>query len=161
MKDLLLNYSRFNLWANQRVCDYLKSLPSEEINREIVSSFSSLKKTVFHIYGAQAIWIQRLNGNSVVSFPDATAFGESQLLEALIETSKQLIEFTETSSDTFLQSEVDYKNLVGDEFKNTVADILQHVINHSTFHRGQIITMLRQLGHTKLFATDYIAFCRE
>ena len=53
------------------------------------------------------------------------------------------------------------KNLAGEEYKNTVSDIIQHAVNHGTYHRGQILTMLRQLGFTKLFSTDYIAYCRE
>lgn len=161
MKTLLLSYAQYNLWANNRVSDFLKSLPDEQWDKEIVSSFSSLRKTLFHSYGAQAVWILRLQGNSLSSFPKADSLNETQLIDGLLDTSKKLIEFVEGSSDSFLQSTIKYKNLAGDEFSNSVADIIQHVINHSTFHRGQIITLLRQLGHTKLFATDYIAFCRE
>jgi uncharacterized damage-inducible protein DinB len=161
MKNLLLNYTRYNLWANQRVCDFIKTLPDEQWDKEITSSFSSLRKTIFHFFGAQALWLQRLQGHSPVSFPDAGSFSKEELMKELMDTSKQLIEFINTSSDAFLQTGIQYKNLAGDSFQNTVADILQHVINHSTFHRGQVITLLRQLGHTKLFATDYIAFCRE
>jgi len=161
MKSILLNYARFNLWANKRVSDFVKSLPEEQFDKEIVSSFSSLRKTIFHFYGAQALWLHRLQGQSPTSFPDARSLSTDELMNQLLTTSSQLIEFTETSSESFLQTSVTYKNLAGDEFTNTVADILQHVINHSTFHRGQVITLLRQLGHTKLFATDYIAFCRE
>lgn len=56
---------------------------------------------------------------------------------------------------------VSYKTLDGKEFKNTVEEVVTHCMNHGTYHRGQLITMLRQAGHTKVGSTDYIRFARE
>ena len=161
MKELLLNYARFNLWANKRVCDFLSQVEDEKLNREIVSSFNSLRKTVFHVYGAQALWLKRLDGNSPSSFPSYETKSGSETLQALQETSQQIIDFVNSHSEEELQKEIDYKNVAGEKFRSSIRDIIQHVVNHGTFHRGQIITMLRQVGYTKLFPTDYIAFCRE
>lgn len=162
MKDLLTSYSKYNHWANQRVCEFLFSLSDEELDKEIVSSFSSLRKTILHIWDAQVIWMVRLKGDSLSSFPSKSFSGTvKEAADGLLKTSQELIEFVESSSENFLETPLSYKNLSGEEFKSKVSDIVQHVMNHGTFHRGQIITMLRQLGYTRLFSTDYIAYCRE
>lgn len=161
MKELLLSYAQFNLWANQRVCDFLVQIEEEKLNREIVSSFTSLRKTIFHVYGAQALWLKRLGGESPSVFPSYESKSGSETLELLIETSQQIIAYVESLSEGQLMEMLDYKNVAGESFTSCIRDIIQHVVNHGTFHRGQIITMLRQVGYTKLFPTDYIAFCRE
>jgi uncharacterized damage-inducible protein DinB len=162
LKNHLLRYARFNLWANKKACDYLQTISDEQFSKEIVSSFPSMKGTMLHIWDAQFIWIKRLEGTSLSDFPSKTFSGNLEdIVQGTLETSRQVIDYVDTSGDAFLQTKLTYKNVVGDEFTNVVSDIIQHVVNHSTFHRGQIITMLRQLGFTKLFVTDYIAFCRE
>jgi len=60
-----------------------------------------------------------------------------------------------------LEKELSYKSVKGEPFTNRISHVIQHVVNHSTFHRGQIITMLRNAGVTELFPTDFIAFERE
>jgi uncharacterized damage-inducible protein DinB len=162
MKKLLSKYCRYNLWANKKVCEFLLTLTDEQLNREVLSSFPSLQKTVLHSWDAQFIWIERLNGRSLTGFPSKSFSGTFEdATKGLLESSQQLIDFVETSNESFLKTPLTYKNIAGEEFKNSVCDIIQHIVNHGTFHRGQKITMLRHLGFTKLFSTDYIAFCRE
>ena len=163
MKDLLLQYSSYNLWANKKACDFLKSnLSEEQLNKEIISSFPAVQKTLIHVWDAQFIWLKRLYGTSLTTFPGKNFSGTfDDVINGMLETSQELIDFVKTSSDLFLTTSLPYKNIAGDEFKSTVSDIIHHVVNHGTFHRGQLVTMLRQLGFTKLFVTDYIAFTRE
>src|SRR5436190_3793495 len=146
MKQSLLSFVKYNLWANVRVVDFVKDLPNEQLHREITSSFSSLHKTLFHTYGAQSIWISRLHGNSPVVFPAADSLAPAETMQALLDTSKQLISFVEHSTDESLQERISYKNLAGEEFSSAVWEILQHVVNHGSYHRGQVVTLLRQLG---------------
>lgn len=160
MKALLLNYARYNLWANQRVCDFLAQAEEEKLNREIVSSFTSLRKTIFHAYGAQVLWLKRLHGESPSAFPSYESKSSSETIHGLMETSQHLIAYVESRSEEQLMEMLAYKNIAGESFTTRISDIILHVVNHGTFHRGQIITMLRQLGYTKLFPTDYIVFCR-
>jgi uncharacterized damage-inducible protein DinB len=161
MKDLLLNYARYNLWANKRLCDFLAQAEEEKLNQEIVSSFASIRKTVFHVYGAQSLWLQRLGGVSPSVFPSYETKSSSETLSALLETSQQLIDYVNSHTEEELQTEIDNKNVAGNKFRSKICDIIQHVVNHATYHRGQVITMLRQVGYTKLFDSDYIVFCRE
>ena len=160
MQTHLLSYTRYNLWANRRVITFVHTVPEADLHRAAISSFPTLHGSLFHLYGAQDIWLSRLNGNSPAGFPKAADMHSKDVLEALLETSQRLAEIAARTEEE-LQQEIRYTNLAGDSFSNTVADILLHVVNHGTYHRGQIIAQLRQLGHENLFATDYIAFTRE
>jgi uncharacterized damage-inducible protein DinB len=162
MKNLLFRYLQFNFWANSRIVEFLQSLPEEELDVEIVSSFTSIRKTIYHIWDAESLWLSRLNGDSPFTWPSQGFSGK--FIDAAAEirsTSQKLIDYAEEADIDTLDSLIDYKNVKGDAFKGLVADILQHVVNHGSYHRGQIITMLRQTGHTNLFSTDYIGYCRE
>src|SRR4051812_13148121 len=65
MKSLLVNYAQYNVWANERVLSFLKQHVSEEqLDEEIISSFPSLRKTLFHIWDAEGVWLAQLNGES-------------------------------------------------------------------------------------------------
>ncbi len=163
MKSLLLNYTNYNVWANDRIITFLKdNVSDEQLDKEIVSSFPSLRKTLFHIWDAEGIWLARLNGNSSSlgsshGFNGNTEDGYS----AILSNSKKFVALVEAKEETYFQQLLLYANIKGDKFENIIHDAIQHCMNHSTFHRGQIIMMLRQLGFTKLFATDYIAFRRQ
>ena len=67
LKDLI-NYVKYNLWANQKICDFLKTLSDEEVNKEIMSSFSSLQKTLIHVWDAQVIWLTRLQSEPIADW---------------------------------------------------------------------------------------------
>jgi len=160
MQPLLLSYARYNLWAHNRVVDFLRKLKPGEPDQEITSSFSSIRKTVFHVYGAQVLWLRRLEGTSPAAFPAYDSLDFNATLDGLLETSAKLFNLAECSTEESLQKPVTYKNLAGQQYTNPVSEILMHVINHGSYHRGQILTMLRQLGYTELFDSDYIVYTR-
>ncbi|HWB63211.1 MAG TPA: DinB family protein, partial [Chitinophagales bacterium] len=87
--------------------------------------------------------------------------GKAELLAGLSENSAELASFIATKDNSFLESAITYKNTKGIEFNNKVEDILYHVVNHASFHRGQLVTMLRQLGFDKFPPQDLIAYIRE
>ncbi len=162
MKDLLLNYARYNLWANKRICDFLLQVEEEKLNREIVSSFSGIKKTCAHVLGAETVWVMRLHGTSPSSSPAKyEEMPMSEIAKLWLDKSQEIINYVESKTEHELAEMLSYKNIAGQAFTNSIRDIMQHVANHGTYHRGQIISMLRQVGYTKLFDTDYITFCRE
>ena len=72
-----------------------------------------------------------------------------------------LADFISAKGEAFLTEQIDYKTMKGDAYSNTAEEILVHVINHGTFHRGQVITMLRELGFTQFPSTDLITFLRQ
>ena len=161
MKSLLLSYTRYNIRANKLLSDVMAALTDEQINMEIVSSFTTIRKTVYHMWGAEDIWKRRLTHESTDTWAPKNFKGSfSEALKNWQDTSQWYIDFTQSAGDELLLSNLTYKNMAGDEYTNTVRDIVQHVMNHSTYHRGQLVTMLRQAGVTQLPSTDYIAFLR-
>ena len=83
------------------------------------------------------------------------------MLQGLIKTSTELLAFIESKDEAFLQEVLVYKNMKGDPYENVVEEILYHLVNHGSYHRGQLVTMLRGAGVTQLVSTDLIAWFRE
>ncbi|MBS1515827.1 MAG: DinB family protein [Bacteroidetes bacterium] len=162
MKTILINYTNYNYWANKKICDLLITLDNSILEKELLSSFRTIKDTLYHIWDAENIWCKRINGESLATWPSAEFKGTfNEAANLFSEQSKTLIEIANKSSDVSFSEDITYKNQAGKEFTNKLHEILMHCLNHSTFHRGQIVTMLRTAGVTDLFSTDLITFYRE
>jgi uncharacterized damage-inducible protein DinB len=157
----ILKHLNYNAWANQKIVEFLADADDKLLDTEIKSSFPSIRKTLMHIWGAQEIWLLRLQGQSLSKWPAQDFTGDTnELLSAFVANSQELAIFAASKDAAFLQSRIDYKNMAGQEFSSGVDEILFHVVNHGTFHRGQIITMLRELGFTSFESQDLITFLR-
>jgi uncharacterized damage-inducible protein DinB len=162
MKELLKDYTKYNIWANERICRILESLPDDILDKELKSSFNTIRKTVYHIWDAEAIWNKRLNGKSLKGWPSETFKGSFvEFKNDFLGGSGKLFMYVINKEPKQLEQNLTYKNIKGEAFVNKIEHIIQHVINHSTFHRGQIIAMLRIAGVTEVFPTDFITFARE
>jgi uncharacterized damage-inducible protein DinB len=151
----------YNQWANRRTLDACASLAPEQFTRELDSSFPSLRDTLAHIVGAQWIWYERFFGRSHPGLPTGSEFPDLVSLRARFdEVDRGLVNYVSTLTPAELERVVEYKNTAGVAFTNPLWQLLQHLANHGTYHRGQAATMLRQLG-AKPAATDLIAFYRE
>ena len=162
MKTILTDYTKYNYWANKKICDLLLTLDNSVLEKDIDSSFRTIKDTVYHIWGAEDLWRQRIAGYSSNTTIAKNFQGDfSEGIKLFNEESLKLIELVNNSSEENFLQVIDYKNLAGHDFSNKLFEIIMHCMNHSTFHRGQIITMLRTAGVTKLFSTDLITYYRE
>jgi uncharacterized damage-inducible protein DinB len=152
----------FNVWANTKTAEVLSEVPNEIYFKENKSSFPSIDKTVLHMWGAQNIWLKRLQGESFTTWPKQpdqdTKEGQ---LNGLVQSAQNILELIASKDETFLSSLYSYTNMKGEPFTDSVEDTLFHVVNHSTYHRGQIITMLREAGITKVPSTDLIHYLRS
>jgi uncharacterized damage-inducible protein DinB len=163
MKELLLKYALYNVWANNLIIETLMGLDGEQSDREITSSFPSVRKTVCHVWSAEYIWWQRI---TLVEHP---VWAESAFTGSLAEAcqnwqdaSAKLVAFVEKQFDDRALTHVfQYYDLKKNSHKSPVYLVLQHVFNHSTYHRGQLVTMLRQVGVKKIPQTDFIAYARS
>jgi uncharacterized damage-inducible protein DinB len=148
-------------WANGRIIDAIAVLSDEQYAREITSSFSSIRDTLSHIASSEWIWLKRWKGTSPREVPEWA-------IEPLLATSRDRIHriasarraFLESLSDDLLRSKLSYTNLAGEPFVMPLEEVLIHCANHSTHHRGQLTTMLRQIGATPP-NTDYAPFYRS
>jgi len=162
MKEILLQYATYNTWANQLLLDAITQLPEEKQTQIVVSSFDSLLKTVLHLWDAESIWWQRMKlGEKVVRPSESFTGTMKEAANGLLQQNKQWQEWLMAAPERALQHEFMYKNSKREQFKQPVYQMLLHVFNHGTYHRGQLVTMLRQLEVKKLPQTDFIAWCRK
>jgi uncharacterized damage-inducible protein DinB len=151
----------FNAWANRRVLGAVAALTQEQFTKELGSSFASVKDTLMHIFGVEWVWLERLQGRSPSGIPDAKEYGEvSRLAARYGEHEANFLQYVRHISQAELDEMMEYKTLSFGPGKNTRWEMIQHVVNHGTYHRGQVVAMLRQLG-AKGVGTDLITFYRE
>jgi uncharacterized damage-inducible protein DinB len=162
MKEILQQYAAYNIWATKTIIDRINKLPEEKITQEVTSSFPTIYKTVQHMWRAEEAWWQRLKlvENPVLQSDSFTG----SFAELCSQFSKQNLlwkEWIDKANDIQLNHVFAYVRNK-EQIKMVVHDMLLHVFNHATFHRGQLVTMLRQLGETdKIPSTDFSTYCRQ
>lgn len=162
MKELLKQYTKYNIWANERICWMMGKANFELLDKEFKSSFTSIRKTAYHMWDAESIWLKRLAGKSLKEWPsEKFSGGFLDFQNEFLGGSGKLFMYVLNKDTKQLEQNLKYKNIKGEQFTNKIAHIIQHLCNHGTFHRGQIVTMLREAGQTDLVPTDFIAFIRE
>lgn len=162
LDSLLKDYTRYNYWANTRLVAWLQAATEAQLTQTLESSFPSIRATVQHLWGAEAIWLERLRGHSPTTFISLQFQGSCQeVLQHWIKASADFTSFVAVQEDAFFQQTFEYKNLAGEAFQTAAKEMIQHCMNHSTYHRGQLITLGRQVGLGKAPQSDYIAYVRE
>jgi uncharacterized damage-inducible protein DinB len=151
----------YGAWANGHVFAAAEGLAEGEVGAAAPSSFPSVLATLGHLVGAEWIWLRRFCGESPAAAP-AWASGSSlaELKARLTALEAERTEYLGRLSDADLRRVVAYRTLSGDAHAEPLEDLVRHVVNHSTYHRGQAATQLRQLGRTPP-NTDLIAYLRQ
>jgi uncharacterized damage-inducible protein DinB len=162
MKELLVQLSSFNLWANQLLFHVIEQLPEEKQKQEVNSSFNSVYKTALHMWSAESIWWQRMKLQERISIPMETFTGDMKELSShLLQQNKMWNEWILAANEHQLEHVFQYQNSKREQFKQPIYQMLIHVFNHATYHRGQLVTILRQLGIEKIPPTDFIVWSRK
>lgn len=163
MKETIVQYARYHVWANKRITTLLQTLSEEQLDATLISSFPSIRKTVLHAFGAEDVWMQRLlMQEHPVWKGDHHEGSFESLSKSWIEVSKALLQFAERQlEDRSFKHVLQYYNSKKEYFKQDVGSILLHVFNHASYHRGQLVTLMRQVGCTKIPNTDFISFVRN
>lgn len=162
MKELLKQYAAYNIWASQRIIELLLTLPEEKQLQEVPSSFNSLLKTVLHMLDAESIWWQRMKLQERINVPSEGFAGKMQdACSALLQQSKQWEEWVINATELSIDHVFQYQNTKREVFKMPVYQMVHHVFNHGTYHRGQLVNMLRQLGIEKIPQTDFAIWTRS
>lgn len=162
MKEILQQFAAYNIWANQKIMDVIFALPEEKQKAEVPSSFKSLYSTVLHMWNAESNWWQRMKLQERIIVPSENFKGNMQdLVNGLMQQSRQWEEWVSNASELSLDHVFQYQNSKKEQFKQPIYQMVLHVINHGTYHRGQLINILRQLGVEKLPQTDFIVWSRK
>jgi uncharacterized damage-inducible protein DinB len=151
----------YNRWANHLILDAVEAISPEEQMRDRGVSHQSIHGTLVHLLFAEWVWLHRWQGASpsaplkAEDFPDLASIRSYwQQLEA------QYDDFLSNLTEEKLQANLTYKDIAGNEYHNPLVLLMQHVVNHATLHRGQVMAMIRQLG-IQPPATDFLFFFRR
>jgi len=156
MKEHLLELLDYHYWAMRKTLSRIAALPGEIYREPLVSVFPSLSHVVKHLHDAEQIWCNRISEG-------AYSPSESDLND--VREATAAFDRVERDIGRFARAQdphkvIRYRNSKGEEYANSLAEIIYHLVNHGTYHRGNITAMLRQLGHQGV-ATDYIVYLRE
>ncbi|HTQ66330.1 MAG TPA: DinB family protein [Puia sp.] len=160
MKDLFNQYAAYNAWATKKLLDAVNELSEEQQHAEITSSFNSLYKTFFHLWSAETIWWQRLQPQNSRIEGDPFQHSMKSLSEGLHDRDMEFLHWVNSQDENSFIQKIEYRNSRGEKFNEPLFQVLLHLFNHGTYHRGQIVTILRQLGLQKIPQTDFIAWVR-
>jgi len=142
-KQYFLEVADYNIWANDIVLSWINKITDEQWEKHVVSSFNSIAETVLHITSAETIWLERLNKAESPVWLQSTFKG----------TRTDVIELWKKASLGL--------KINGDRYEMPHYQVFAHIFNHSTYHRGQLVTMLRQVGFTDVGSTDKLGFYRK
>lgn len=160
-KNYFIELSGYHIWANDRVCNWLDEISEEQWNQPLVSSFNSIYETILHITGAEKIWVERLQKHSNPEILTQTFKGSKEdLIKTWKEISLSFKNLIESMPEDQFQQKLLFKNTKGIEYNQPYYQLLAHMINHTTYHRGQVVTMLRQVGFTDVNSTDMTTYFR-
>jgi uncharacterized damage-inducible protein DinB len=153
-------------WANDLAMDAASKLPDESLHRDVGISHKSIFGTLVHMAGAEWIWLERWNGRSPAKAEAWSRWSTEScvdlptLKERWAELVHQRTRYVSELDETRFAAELPFKLLSGDPSSMPLVNQMQHVVNHATLHRGQIVGMIRQLG-IEPPATDLLFYLRR
>ena len=152
----------YHYWARDRLLQATEQLRPEQFTQDICSSFRSVRDTLVHIYSAEWIWYSRWQGVSPTTMlPPETFPNLATLRKTWSEHEAKMRAFLDGLGEEGINRLIQFKTTSGEDVASVLWQMLQHVVNHASYHRGQVTTMLRQLGAAPPKSQDLIAFYRE
>jgi uncharacterized damage-inducible protein DinB len=155
MDSQTLQLYDYNIWANDRVINHLSGMPEGIVSKEVNFGFKTVLEVICHIVSVDEVWFSRMKEE----LPEIKA---KQFID--IEEVRNYFSKLQSEIQRFIMSiddrVVTYKNTSGQEFQNSISEVIQHIVNHGTYHRGNITSMLRYQGSEGI-STDYIVYLRK
>jgi uncharacterized damage-inducible protein DinB len=153
----------YHYWARDRLLDAVERLTPEQFSKDLGNSFSSIRDTLAHLYGADWLWCSRWEGGMPQDLPDVRTFPDKLSdIRTMWKTQEQKVRAVlDRLGEAGINRPIEYQALDGSKQAQVFWCQLQHLVNHGSYHRGQVTTMLRQLEVTPAKSMDLIAFYRE
>jgi len=163
--DQLRTRFAYNKWANERLLNAAAHVTAEEFTRVLGASHGSIRGTLVHIVLGEWDWLRLWLGDSwreiAQKEPPPEAFPDvATLLSEWATITRDHQAFINSLTDEALNAVFSFESFQTEQQKFLLADTVQHVLNHSSYHRGQVVTLLRQLGHAPP-GTDFLTFLLE
>jgi uncharacterized damage-inducible protein DinB len=151
----------YHYWARDRMLEALDTLTPDQYGRELGSSFKSIRETVVHIYAAEWAWHSRWVGQSPTSLLSSDPYPDvASIRRAWVDHEKKMRALVDGLGEEGIARSFNYKLLNGTAGSSPFWQMLQHVVNHASYHRGQVTTMLRQIGAQPAKSMDMVAYYR-
>ena len=160
-KQYFIELADFNIWATDIFCSMLQQISDEQWMQKVASSFDTIQETALHTISAEKAWLQRFKKEKVEWLQFSYKGSKEEYIKLWKQTSANLKSFISAFDENELTTILHYKRLNGEEKSTPFYIMFAHVFNHSTYHRGQLVTMLRQVGFTKIQSTDFIGFYKN
>ena len=156
--DEIRDLYAYSVWANARTFDAVAALPAGVAEAPVVSSFPSIRATLAHLVASEWVWLRRWLGENPSEAPAwARDTDVAGLRLALTAVESERLAYLSRLTATDLTRILSYRSLAGEPHADPLAGLLRHVVNHSSYHRGQVTTLLRQAGHPAT-DTDLVTF---
>ncbi len=161
MLEQIRHHIHYTAWASALLVEAASALTPEQLTRDFGTADKSVLGTLVHVFAADRIWLARIESRVPEHFIDVDKDMHLQVLQngwpALHEQWKA---YVAALDEEHLQGVIEYRNLKGDSFRTPLWQILLHVVNHGTHHRGQVAGFLRTMGKTPP-PLDLIAYYRQ
>ncbi|MGH2401000.1 MAG: DinB family protein, partial [bacterium] len=136
----------YHYWARDRLLEATEHLTPEEFTRDLGNSFPSIRDTAVHLYAADWIWCCRWEGESPAAMPEASAFPDFDSIRTTWNAHEPRVRAVlDRLGEEGIQRPIAYRTTDGRDQAQVFWQMLQHLVNHGSYHRGQVTTMMRQL----------------
>jgi uncharacterized damage-inducible protein DinB len=160
-KDALRRLLEYTVWANHRAVRCAVTLSPEEFRRDMGLSHGGLRGTLTHMMSAEWIWLERFKGVSPDRVIDEAEFSDlMSLRDRWTAVEEHRAAWFEALDEEAIRDRIAYRTTAGVEHEAPLWQLIQHVANHASYHRGQVITIIRLLGATPV-DTDLVTWDRE
>ena len=156
-KDKLFSYHK---WATLACLEHVQTFGEELYQKKGGNSFASIEATVAHVIGVEKLWLLRMNGVSNPVFEHFDVATLEKTIEAFMLLHAEMELFFASLSEEQWREILDYQNMRGDDFSASREEMLFTVVNHASYHRGQITSFLRQFGKEGI-PLDYIYYQKQ
>lgn len=150
----------YHYWANKRLLGALQNLTEEQYRRDLGGSFPSIQATVAHLINAEAVWMSRLTDEARQKVTPEDLPTVAAAAERWAKMEQEYLLLLEGAGDDGFDRQIRAITSTGREYVHTVGEVLQHLVNHGTYHRGQVTNMIRQIGLVPV-ALDMIMYYRH
>jgi uncharacterized damage-inducible protein DinB len=157
-KKLISSYAAYNLNANQQFVKWLNNQLEEQLQKDVPSSFNGVLQTLNHIWAIEEMWCADLFKNTdAVNRYGVQDLKPKEVFEGLLNRSSIIAEKVSQLTEEELSENVHIKT-PWFEANLKLVEYLQHLFNHGTYHRGQIVTIAHNLGFTEMPSTDFLFY---
>lgn len=150
----------YHQWATLKVLEHVQSFGEEVFTQEGKNSFTTIQKMTAHVIGVEKLWLQRMMGHKSPAFEQFDVSTSEKAIEAFMLLHAEMELYFASLSEAQWQEELEFTNLKGDAFLNSREEMHFTFINHASYHRGQITSLLRQFDKEGI-PLDYVYYAKQ